>query len=75
MPPLSTMTAPQRAVHYVRWHASAYETPAPVGELQEQLALHHGLDESQAQQLLDGLVADGALKYYLSAIFEGYVLP
>ncbi len=75
MAQLSSMTAPQRVVHYVQWHANAYETPAPVGELQEQLSLHHGLDESQSQQVLDGLVADGTLKYYLSAIFEGYVLP
>ncbi len=54
-----TLTAMQRALHYVQWHQEAYGAPAPQQEILSQLQMRHGLATKAAEDLLKAMAASG----------------
>lgn len=57
------MTAEDRVLHYIRWHALAYGAPAPMDEITEKLGMMHGLTETQSHDLLVRLRKEGLIAY------------
>lgn len=60
---MDTMTAEDRAMHYIRWHSTAYGAPAPMDEIAGQLHKKHGLTEAQSHDLLVSMRCAGLVGY------------
>lgn len=56
-----TMTAPQRATHYMQWHLAAYGAPAPHDEVLAQLRARHGMTKRRAENLLNSMAGNGQI--------------
>lgn len=68
---MDTMTAEDRAMHYIRWHASAYGAPAPMDEIADQLRNRHGLTETQSHDLLVSMRSAGRIAYAAGEFVSG----
>ena len=51
---MDTMTAENRALHYMRWHVAAYGAPAPMDEIAAGLYDSHGMTETQSHACWSG---------------------
>jgi hypothetical protein len=60
---VDTMTAENRALHYMRWHVAAYGAPAPMDEIAAGLYDSHGMTETQSHDLLVRMRKDGKCAY------------
>jgi len=56
-----TMTAPDRAMHYMDWHCAAYGSAAPHDEVVSQLRARHGMTTKRAENLLSSMEGNGQI--------------
>lgn len=70
-----TMSAQERALHYIRWHSAAYGAPAPEDEIADQLHKRHGMTETQTHALLVGMRNAGKIAYTDGPHFSGWYEP
>lgn len=69
------MSAEDRVLHYVRWHAAAYGAPAPTDELVSQLRELLGLGDTQGADVLERMRVAGSIAYREGPVLCGWVEP